>query len=373
MCRSCSRYIVCLFVALSLTWMLSCSGRPGKPAEPAINIASEASPGPAKKLIKMDLPGENAGYRLNEPVKVALTAADNSGKPDSVVIYFNGKRVASIMNKPWETTVPPAMTNTTGRRSVKAVAYTGGVAANSVTRFAIIYSDVAPKKYGYRVVRSYPHDRESFTQGLFYDNGFLYEGTGQQAGSYLREVEPATGEVIRQHNLDRSLFGEGIALYNDRIYQVTWQNKVGFIYEKSTFRQLNKIYYQTEGWGLTTVKDRIVMSDGSNVLYFFEPETFTVASSVEVYDNSKKIDMLNELEYINGEIWANIWMSDLIARIDPASGKVLGYIDMKGLLPASDKKPDTDVLNGIAWDKAGGRIFVTGKRWPKLFEIRVTG
>ena len=174
-------------------------------------------------------------------------------------------------------------------------------------------------------------------KGLVYDNGVMFEGTGQKTGSSLREVELQTGKVIRQHNLDASLFGEGIALYRDRIYQVTWENKVGFIYDKATFNVINKIYYSTQGWGLTTMNDKIVMSDGSNILGFYEPDMFTMVSRIEVYDNEKKVDSLNELEYINGEIWANIWMSDLIARIDPVSGKVLAYINLTGILPESDR------------------------------------
>jgi glutamine cyclotransferase len=236
----------------------------------------------------------------------------------------------------------------------------------------VIYSDIVPKKYGYKVIHTFPHDRAAFTQGLFYDNGEFFEGTGQESGSTLREVELETGKVIRQHNLDNSLFGEGIALYRDRIYQVTWKSKVGFVYTKSDFKLINKIYYPTQGWGLTTMDDKIVMSDGSNVLYFYEPDMFTVISKIEVYDNEKKRDSLNELEYINGEIWANIWINDHIVRIDPATGKVLGYIDLKGILPSMDRDANTDVLNGIAYDKAGNRIFVTGKNWPKLFEIKVT-
>jgi glutamine cyclotransferase len=241
-----------------------------------------------------------------------------------------------------------------------------------VTRFLVFYSDIAPKRYGYKVVHTYPHDIEAFTQGLVYEKGVLFEGTGQKTGSSLREVELQTGKVIRQHNLDASLFGEGIALYRDRIYQVTWENKVGFIYDKATFNVINKIYYSTQGWGLTAFNDKIVMSDGSNILAYYEPDMFTMVSRIEVYDNEKKVDSLNELEYINGEIWANIWMSDLIARIDPESGKVLGYIDLKGILPESDRSPETDVLNGIAYDKESNRVFVTGKKWPKLFEIRLT-
>ena len=150
-------------------------------------------------------------------------------------------------------------------------------------------------------------------------------------------------------------------MYRDRIYQVTWENKVGFIYDKATFKVINKIYYSTQGWGLTTVNDKIVMSDGSNVLAFYEPDMFTMVSRIEVYDNEKKVDSLNELEYINGEIWANIWMSDLIARIDPVSGKVLAYIDLKGILPESDRTPETDVLNGIAYDQEETGYLLQGR------------
>jgi len=222
------------------------------------------------------------------------------------------------------------------------------------------------------VVNSYPHDIKAFTQGLFYDSGVLYESTGQETESSLREVELTTGRIIRQLNIDASLFGEGITLCKGRIFHVTWRSKVGFVYEKETFKQINKIYYPTEGWGLTTFEDRIVMSDGTNILYFYEPEMFTSVSRIEVFDNEKKVDNLNELEYINGEIWANIWMEDRIARIDPVSGKVNAYIDLKGLFPPNERNPEAEVLNGIAYDPATKRIFVTGKRWSKLYEIRIT-
>jgi glutamine cyclotransferase len=259
----------------------------------------------------------------------------------------------------------------TGRKPVKAVAYISGK-TQSVTRFVIIYSDSAPKRLGYRLVNSYPHDPGAFTQGLFFHDGILYEGTGQETGSTLRTAELETGKVIRQHTLDPSLFGEGITLFKDRIFQVTWQNKVGFVYNRSDFRQINKIYYQGEGWGLTTIGDRIVRSDGTNILYFHEPEMFDAVSRLEVYDNEKKVDQLNELEYINGEIWANIWMTDLIARIDPLTGKVNSYVDLSRLYPeAKRREVNADVLNGIAWDQLTGRIFVTGKRWPGLYEIEV--
>ncbi len=364
--------VILLSAVLFLAWISSCSGRPekknGTGAKPESTLNEEAS----SKLIKIVSPEENTGFKLHEPVKVVLALADKRTVPDSVVVYFNGKIVSAIKSAPWEYIIPPVFSVTCGRKSLKVTAYKDGKPQNTITRFMVIYSDMVPKKYRYKVVHTYPHDKDAFTQGLVYDNGVLFEGTGQESGSTLREVELETGKVIRQHNLDGSLFGEGIALYQDRIYQVTWRNKVGFIYNKSDFKLINKIYYPTEGWGMTTMNDKIVMSDGSNVLYFYEPEMFTVISKIEVYDNKIKRDSLNELEYINGEIWANIWVNNHIVRIDPATGKVLGYIDLTGILTASDQNAETDVLNGIAYDSKANRIFVTGKRWPKLFEIIVT-
>jgi glutamine cyclotransferase len=335
---------------------------------PAPGLSGEVT----SKLIKIVSPEENTGYKLNQPVKVTMALENENLVPDSVTIKFNGNYVTSVKSKPWEYSIPPVFTVTTGRKSLKVTAYKGGKQQNTVTRFMVIYSDIIPKRYGYKVIHTYPHDRDAFTQGLLYDNGEFFEGTGQESGSTLREVELETGRVKKQYNLEESLFGEGIALYRDRLYQVTWKNKVGFVYDKSDFKLINKIYYSTQGWGLTTMDDKIIMSDGSNVLYFYEPDMFTVISKIEVYDNEKKRDSLNELEYINGEIWANIWINDHVARIDPKTGKVLGYIDLKGILPASDRDAETDVLNGIAYDQKGNRIFVTGKKWPKLFEIKIT-
>ncbi len=365
------KYLIFLSVILLLTWTLSCSGRSGKMKEAGVHTSTVLNEEVSSKLIKIISPEENTGFKLYQPVKVILALEDKTRVPDSVTVYFDGKYVTSVKSDPWEYSISPVFTVTTGRKSLKVTAFKGGKPQNTVTRFMIIYSDLVPKKYGYKVIHTFPHNRDAFTQGLVYDNGVLYEGTGQETGSTLREVALETGKVIRQLNLDDSLFGEGITLYHDRIYQVTWKNKIGFVYNKSDFKLINKIYYQTEGWGLTNIDDKIVMSDGTNILYFFEPEMFTIVKRIEVYDNEKKVDQLNEIEYINGEIWANIWMTDLIARIDPVSGKVLAYIDLKGILPKSDRDAETDVLNGIAYDNQGKRIFVTGKRWPKLFEIKV--
>ncbi len=365
------KYIISLSLLLFITWTLSCSGRPGKPSAATNRESNPVTGEAAVKLIKLVAPEENSEFKLKDPIKVVIGNVNNGKTPDSVSIYFEGKMVSVLRSDPWEFIIPSSLTTTTGRKSLKVTPYKDGKMRNSITHFMIILSDVVPKRYGYKIIHTYPHDREAFTQGLFYDDGHLFEGTGQETGSSLREVELETGNVLRQHNLESPLFGEGITLYGDLIYQVTWENKVGFVYDKSTFSMIRKIFYSTQGWGLTTIDNRIIMSDGSNILYFFEPEMFTVTSTIQVYDNEKKVDQLNELEYINGEIWANIWQTDLIARIDPVSGKVNSFVDLKGILPESDKNSETDVLNGIAWDKTGKRIFVTGKRWPKLFEIKV--
>ena len=366
------RYIILVLIVILVAWIISCSGRPGNMNRPAKGSEEISGTNITSDLMKMKSPDENAEYKLKDQVKVTVIPEDRGNSIDSVKVYFDGKAVSVIKSAPWECSVGSSFTNLTGRKSVKAVAYSSEK-TQSVTRFVIIYSDVEPGKNSYKVIHTFPHDSQAFTQGLFYNNGLLYEGTGQETGSSLREVELETGNVIRQHNLEASLFGEGITLYEDRIYQVTWTSKVGFVYNKSDFRVLNKFYYQTQGWGLTTMNNLIVMSDGSNVLYFFKPEMFEAVSRIEVYDNEKMVDQLNELEYINGEIWANIWMSDLIARIDPLTGKVNSYIDMSPLFPVSKRNEvNADVLNGIAYDASGNRIFVTGKRWPKLYEIKVT-
>ena len=366
------KYIISLLTLLLVTWTISCSGRGGKEPVSGKDTIMSADEELRINLINIITPGENAEFKLRDQIKVSLAPEDKSKLPDSVLVHFDGKAVTAIRSAPWECTVPSAFTTTTGRKSLKITAYKAGRARTTITYFLIIMSDVIPGKNGYKVIHAYPHDTGAFTQGLFYDNGVLYEGTGQEAGSTLRAVDLKTGEILRQLNLSSNLFGEGITLYKDRIYQVTWTSKVGFVYDKSTFNLINKVYYQSEGWGLTTIGDRIVMSDGTNTLYLLEPEMFTVTSRIEVYDNERLVDSLNELEYINGEIWANIWMTDLIARIYLASGKVIAYIDLKGILNDPETDTSVNVLNGIAFDPDGKRIFVTGKNWPKLFEIQLT-
>ncbi len=223
--------------------------------------------------------------------------------------------------------------------------------------------------YTYRVLQIYPHDPDAFTQGLVYTNSLLYESTGLYGRSSLRKVDLETGQVLQIRNLASSYFGEGIALYGQRILQLTWREHTALLYDRDSFSLLDTFSYPTEGWGLTYDGERLIMSDGSATLYFRDPSTFGQIGQVRVHDNGSPVNRLNELEYIEGEVYANVWLTDRIARIDPQSGRVTGWIDLEGLLGRAGAGLQADVLNGIAYDREAGRLFVTGKLWPYLFEI----
>lgn len=225
--------------------------------------------------------------------------------------------------------------------------------------------------YTYKIINSYPHDPGAFTQGLVLDNGVLYEGTGLYGQSTLRRVDLETGAVLQLYSLPPQFFGEGITVYGDRIIQLTWQSNMGFVYDKDSFELLSEFTYPTEGWGITHDGTRLIMSDGTATLYFLDPETFERIGQIDVTDAGEPVIRLNELEYIQGEVYANIWQTDRIARINPQTGQVLAWIDLAGLLSAQDRRQPVDVLNGIAYDAATDRLFVTGKLWPQLFELEL--
>lgn len=225
--------------------------------------------------------------------------------------------------------------------------------------------------YTFHIVRTYVHDREAFTQGLVFDGGILYEGTGLYGKSSLRKVDLETGKVMEKYELPAQYFGEGIAIYQDTIIQLTWKEKTGLVYDKNSFKLLRRFSYPTEGWGLTYDGKHLIMSDGSSILYFLDPRTFSIIGNIKVYENSAPVIRLNELEYVNGKIYANIWQTNNIAIIDPGSGQVSGWIDLSGLIKPQELSAPTDVLNGIAYDTDNDRLFVTGKLWPWLFEIKL--
>jgi glutaminyl-peptide cyclotransferase len=226
-------------------------------------------------------------------------------------------------------------------------------------------------RYTYDVVNTYPHDRGAFTQGLVYLNGELLESTGLNGQSSLRRVNLTTGEVLQQTAVPAEYFAEGLAAFGDQLFQLTWLNQKCFVYDLKTFTWQKDFPYQGQGWGLTTDGQSLIMSDGSEQLRFIDPKTFTETRRIDVTADGLPVNRLNELEYVKGEIFANVWRTDYVLRIDPATGKVTGVIDFSGLLAPSDRYDNTDVLNGIAYDPTGDRLFVTGKKWPKLFEVRL--
>ena len=229
-----------------------------------------------------------------------------------------------------------------------------------------------PLTYSYEIINSYPHDPAAFTQGLIYLDGVLYEGTGRYGQSSLRQVDLETGDVLTLTTMPEQYFGEGITILDDKIYQLTWKSQTGFIYDQDSFELLETFSYPTEGWGLTHDGQQLIMSDGTNNLYFLDPDTLEVNGRLPIHDNQgNPIVRLNELEYINGEIYANIWQTNQIIRIDPQSGQVTAWIDLTGLLAQETLSQPVDVLNGIAYDATNGRLFVTGKLWPMLYEIKL--
>ena len=223
----------------------------------------------------------------------------------------------------------------------------------------------------FRVIHAYPHDPRAFTQGLVFVDGTLYESTGLNGQSTLRMVDVTTGRILQEQSVPERYFAEGLTDWGSTLVQLTWETHVGLVYDRFSFRQLRSFSYTGEGWGLTHDGKSLILSDGSAVLRFLDPSTFKQLRQITVKDHGKPIDQLNELEYIHGEVYANVWHTDRIARISPSTGKVIGWIDLSGLLPADQHPEPEAVLNGIAYDSVHDRLFVTGKLWPKLFEIKL--
>jgi len=237
------------------------------------------------------------------------------------------------------------------------------------TSFTTCAQSNDPKRYGYKVEEVLPFDETAYTQGLFIHNGFLYLSTGQRGASSLRKIDFKKGRVLQSVSLNRQYFGEGACIHHERIYQLTWEEQTCFVYDAVTLKQIGTLTYKGEGWGVTSNGTHIIMSDGSSTLYFRDPETFAVLHTITVTNGKQEVKLLNELEYIEGEVWANVYYTDEIVRIDPTTGKVTGIINLAGLLARQYHTPRTEVLNGIAYDADNKHIYVTGKYWAKMFRI----
>jgi glutaminyl-peptide cyclotransferase len=245
------------------------------------------------------------------------------------------------------------------------------LAATAILALLSAAEPPATPVYGYRIVHVYPHDQTAFTQGLEYRGGYLYEGTGLNGESTLRKVELESGKVLKTIKLDSKYFGEGITVLYQRVIELTWQSHRGFVYDRDTFQTVRDFDYPGEGWGLTNDGRQIFMSDGSAEIRCWDPSTLQETRRFTVHDGQTPVQSLNELEYVRGEIFANVWLTDRIARISPMDGQVTGWIDLSGLLSAAEIAAGANVLNGIAYDSPGDRLFVTGKLWPRLFEIQL--
>lgn len=260
---------------------------------------------------------------------------------------------------------------TIGRHSISITAYAGDVALQKNLSFTLL-PDKAPIERGYKIKNTYPHDIHAYTQGLeFISDLYMYESTGLRGKSSLRKVNFKTGEIIQKTDLERQFFGEGIAVIGEKLYQLTWQSQIGFVWDKESFQKISSFTYPTEGWGLCFDGEYLRMSDGSHFIYTISPDNFSIVSKIEVYTNNGPVLYLNELEYIEGFIYANVYQTDKVVKVDPKTGAVLEIIDFSGLLQPNDILPATDVLNGIAYDAATKKMYVTGKNWPKLFEVEI--
>jgi glutamine cyclotransferase len=263
------------------------------------------------------------------------------------------------------------MTQYAGTRIATILVFTFALAGMTCQSGTVANRSEAVSRYGYEVINTWPHDTGAYTQGLLFHDGQLIESTGQQGRSSLRRVELNTGNILQRVGVPAPYFAEGLTLFKGKLFQLTWEHQRGFIYDPATFDKTGEFSYSGEGWGLTNDGESLILSDGTNRLRFLDPNTFQVKRTISVRDGSKAITDLNELEYVHGEVYANVWHSNSIARIDPQSGRVIGWIDLSSLLKPGEVSNEEAVLNGIAWDEAGDRIFVTGKLWPKLFEIQL--
>jgi glutamine cyclotransferase len=290
-------------------------------------------------------------------------------KLDSLVFFINNNYILSTENNIIQYNFD-SKSYKVGVQNFKIIAYKDKK-SKSFEKMLTFKSDIIPQKLNYKVVKSYNHDENAYTQGLVFYKGVFFEATGLETKSSLRKVKLENGEIIQSFVLPNNIFGEGITIFNDKIIQVSWQDKLGFVYDINSFDIIQQFTYNTEGWGLTNDDTKLYMSDGTNIIYVLDPNNFMIIDKIQVYDNSKPVKYLNELEFINGKIYANIYLTDDIAIIDPSNGKVDAYVNLAGILPSSMQSQKTDVLNGIAYDKEKNRIFVTGKNWKLLFEITI--
>ena len=359
-------------VALLPLALQSCggSGTSGGNATSQSNTAAQQQPVKQHFEIKILNDNPESTGKVGDNYSLSITS-DGTVEADSTIVKVDDQKVATLPKG--ETTFSIATSALRcGRVPVSVQFCLPYGKSEYASQSLMLFSDIVPKKKSYKVVATYPHDVGAYTQGLVYENGHLYESTGLNGKSTLRKVKIDNGDIIQSVSLESDYFGEGLAMIGDRLMQLTWTSHKGFVYDKNTFQRLSEFGVATEGWGLSAInKDTLILTSGSENLYFLEPNGFSTTKTLQVCDNLGVVQRLNETEIVSGRLLANIYQTDQIAEIDYNTGKVLSYIDLTGLLPDNLRTSSTDVLNGIAYDEAGDRLFVTGKNWPKLYIIKI--
>nr|WP_321487666.1 glutaminyl-peptide cyclotransferase [uncultured Draconibacterium sp.] len=343
--------IFCLLVSF-----FSCSNKSNKrPRKPVSSISIK----PSKQL-----------YTSGDKVTLDIKTRLRDGDLKSVKVYYEGQLIKESTDLKFEVT--DIELDHVGNTSFKVDAEKTDGLKNSRTKTINVISEIAPKQLTYQVIEKYPHLKTSYTQGLEYYNGYLYEGTGETGHSKLMKIDIKTGKPLQSIDMDDKYFGEGITILNNKIYQLTYHAQKGFVYDLETFAVIDSFTYKSEqGWGLTNDGTNLIMSDGTNILTWLNPDDFSIVKTIQVANNRGNMNVLNELEYIDGIIYANIYTTNYIVKIDAQTGKVLEEINMEGLIDMYHRPNDRiDVLNGIAYDAKNNRMFVTGKLWPMLFEVK---
>lgn len=315
----------------------------------------------------------NAPKKIQSNQELTISISEKKNKPiDSVQFSIDNTKIRSNLNSATFKISDYKL----GKHTVTAIVFYESK-TEKVTRPIYFMADAGPDIYTYKIINTYPHDKGAYTQGLEFYNGYLYEGTGRKGTSSIRKVELKTGKVVQQQDLNAQYFGEGITIFNNKIYQLTWKSGIGLVYDLDTFEKEKEFKYtkSREGWGFANNGEKLIKSEGTERIWFLNPETLVEESYIEAYTNKQKVEKLNELEYINGKIYANIWQKNTILIVNPLTGKVEGVADLNSLKAKIKQEQnltdDDDVLNGIAFDKENNRIFVTGKHWGKLYEIEL--
>jgi glutaminyl-peptide cyclotransferase len=322
-------------------------------------------------VTRLVLAAPGTAITCGDSVKLELQQSDTTVTIDSVSIT-DGRNTSPVFKGNPGTFYWKTKGSRVGQTTLRINVHYADSLEESHNISFVVLSDIVPKPYTYKVINKFPHDDQAYTQGLIYENGILYESTGLEGKSSLRIVNISTGKPEKMIPLEAQYFGEGIALFKDEIYQITYRSQVGFVYDKKTLNKIRSFDYQIgEGWGLTTDGKYLLMTDGSDQIFFIEPEYFTQVDKIEVFDNKGMIDSINELEYIHGKVLANVYGQTFIIIIDPATGKVLGKAELGDLMPEGFKGDYGHVLNGIAYNPVTGHLYVTGKDWPVLYEIKL--